>query len=339
MKLSIIVPVFNMAGEGKLNFCLDSLINQTIDDYEIITVDDCSTDNSLDVLREYESKNPNLIRVIESPVNKHQGGAKNKGIKVAKGEWIGFIDSDDWISPDMYEKLIARAEETGADVVGCDYSLVTEHTFDVGKICHNSRDNQVGELDTNRKQSLVLDGGSLCVKIYKRARIVEEGLFFPEDIFYEDNAVGNSYLVGACHFEYVKEPLYYYYQHQASTVHTVTKKRCEDRLEAARIMMSEAKNRGYYEELKEELDFKFIMLFYLNTVFSYVRDGRNISLKFVKEIGRELKETLPVYAENSYFIERIPAEEKKMMKLQLKNTTAFYLYYKLLWTYRKIRKG
>lgn len=339
MKLSIIVPVFNMAGDGKLNYCLDSLLNQTIDDYEIIAVDDCSTDDSLSVLKRYEAENPRVVKVIESPVNRHQGGAKNKGIKAALGEWIGFIDSDDWISPDMYEKLIKRAEETGADVVGCDYNLVNEHTFNVGTVCQNSRDNQVGVLDTEKRKSLVLDGGSLCVKIYKRERIVSEGLFFPEDIFYEDNAVGNSYLVGANHFEYVKEPLYYYYQHSASTVHTVTKKRCEDRLEASRIMMEEAKKRGYYEELREELDFKFIMLFYLNTVFSYVRDGKNISLSFIKEIGKEFVKTLPEYENNKYFVERIPAEEKKMMKLQMKNTFCFYCYYKLLWTYRKFRKG
>ena len=81
MQLSIIVPVYNMAADGKLNFCLDSLINQTITDYEIIAVDDCSTDNSLDILKEYEKKYPDKFRAIHSPVNKHQGGAKNIGIK------------------------------------------------------------------------------------------------------------------------------------------------------------------------------------------------------------------------------------------------------------------
>ena len=108
MKLSIIVPVYNMASDNKLNFCLDSLINQTIKDFEIIAVDDASTDNSLEIVREYESKYPDLFKVITYEKNRHQGGARNEGMKIAKGEWIGFIDSDDWVSPDYYESLIKR---------------------------------------------------------------------------------------------------------------------------------------------------------------------------------------------------------------------------------------
>ena len=95
MKLSIIVPVYNMAHDGILEFCLDSLLNQTVDDLEIIAVDDKSTDDSLKVLREYEDKNPGKVRVIASPENRRQGGAKNLGLLAAKGEWLGFVDSDD----------------------------------------------------------------------------------------------------------------------------------------------------------------------------------------------------------------------------------------------------
>lgn len=338
MKLSIIVPVYNMAGDNKLNYCIDSLLNQSISDYEIIAVDDCSTDNSLDILNEYAGKYPDRMKVITSEKNGHQGTAKNKGIKAASGEWIAFMDSDDWAAPDMYEKLLNRALETGADIVGCDYSYVSEHSFKVGQIVANSRDNQVGELGPEQKKSLVLDGGSLCVKIYRRERIVEDGLFFPEGIFYEDNAMGNSYLVMGKHFEYVKEPLYYYYQHNESTVHTVTKRRCLDRMEAGAIMMEEAVKRGYYEELKEEIDYKFIMLYYLNTLFSYMREGEDTDLKFIKSIGDGLKKYVPQYASNKYFMERINAEEKKLTAMQLKSTLLFVIYYRLLWLYRKIRK-
>lgn len=76
MKLSIIVPVFNMAADGKLEYCLDSLVSQTIEDYEIIAVDDCSTDESLAILRQYESRFPDRFRAVHSEVNKHQGGQR-----------------------------------------------------------------------------------------------------------------------------------------------------------------------------------------------------------------------------------------------------------------------
>ena len=110
-KLSIIVPVYNMATEGKLNYCLDSLVGQTIRglyDYEILCVDDASTDDSLEILLDYQKRYPELVCVIPNPVNLRQGGAKNAGLRVAQGEWIGFIDSDDWVSPDYYEKLLKK---------------------------------------------------------------------------------------------------------------------------------------------------------------------------------------------------------------------------------------
>lgn len=92
MKLSIIVPVYNMAAGNKLRFCLDSLVNQTIADYEIIAVDDASTDESLDILKEYEARYPWKFRAIQSYENRRQGGARNMGLEAAEApgsaSWI-----------------------------------------------------------------------------------------------------------------------------------------------------------------------------------------------------------------------------------------------------------
>ena len=84
-RLSVIVPVFNMASEDRLSFCMGSLLQQTISDYEILAVDDCSTDSSLEILRKLEKQHPDRVRVIASDRNLHQGGAKNLGIARAKG--------------------------------------------------------------------------------------------------------------------------------------------------------------------------------------------------------------------------------------------------------------
>lgn len=338
MQLSIIVPVYNMAADGKLNFCLDSLMNQTITDYEIIAVDDCSTDNSLDILKEYESKYPDKFHAIHSPVNKRQGGAKNIGIREAKGEWIGFIDSDDWITPDFYERLLDRAAETGADCVGCDYSRVDHHTFEVGIVEHNNKLEQSGVLDYEKRKSLILDVGSLVIKIYKRQFILENELFFPEHIFYEDNAVGKSYVILNKHFEYIDEPLYYYYQHGDSTVHTFSESRCEDRMSAARIMIEQAKKFGYYDEFLPELEYTFTVLHYINTLFTYMVGVRPTKLSYVKKMGDELRAYFPDFQKNAYYIERTHPEEKKLIAMQQKSTLQFVVYYKLLWTYRNLRK-
>lgn len=339
MKLSIIVPVYNMAAEGKLAYCLNSLVGQTIKDYEIIAVDDASTDNSLEILKDFERRFPDRFHAICSEVNRHQGGAKNIGLKLAKGDWIGFIDSDDWITPDMYERLIGKAEETGADLVGCDYSLVSEHSMKVGQVVPNNKKEQCGLLNKEKRKSLILDGGSLVVKIFRRSMILDNKLWFPEDIFYEDNALGNSYLILARQFEYIEEPLYYYYQHSASTVHTISPKRCEDRMTAGRLMLREAKRHNFYEEFKPELEYSFTLLFYINTLFTYMAGVEKTKYSFVKAMGKEMKQTFPDFETNPYYQERTHTEEKKLIGIQQKSTFLFMLYYKLLWAYRKWRKA
>lgn len=339
IKLSIIVPVYNMAADGKLEYCLESLVKQTVKGYEIIAVDDCSTDNSFEILKAYEKDYPDRFRAIHSEVNKHQGGAKNIGLKASKGEWIGFIDSDDWITDNMYERLIQRAEETGADLVGCDYCLTGEHSMKVGQVVPNNKAGQSGVLNDEKKRSLILDGGSLVVKIFKRSMIIENELWFPEDIFYEDNALGNSYLILAKHFEYIEEPLYYYYQHDTSTVHTISEKRCEDRMEAGRLMLEEARRHDYFEDFKPELEYSFTLLFYINTLFTYMAGVNKTRYGFVKAMGKEMKNTFPKFQNNPYYLERTHEEEKKLIRMQQKSTLFFMLYYKLLWAYRKWRKA
>ena len=338
MKLSVIVPVYNMASEEKLNWCMDSLVNQTVSDYEIIAVDDCSTDNSLEILHDYERKYPEKVRVVASPVNKKQGGAKNLGLGRAKGEWIGFIDSDDWVTPDFYERLLGLAEETGADMVGCDYHLTDEHSMKIGQVVHNNKKSQTGALTKEKYKSLILDSGSLVVKIYKRHIILDYPNRFPENIFYEDNAISNSWMLRAKRFEYLEEPLYYYYQHDTSTVHTITKKRCQDRMEAARVMVREAGEFGYLEEYYPEIESSFTTLFYVNTLFSYMAGVKKKDYRFVKALGEEMWETFPGFMENPYYQQRVHQEERKLIRMHRKSTLYFMAYYTLLWWYRGIRK-
>ena len=343
MKLSVIVPVYNMASDQKLVWCLDSLMNQTITDYEVLAVDDCSTDNSLEILRSYEQRYPEKCKVIASPENKKQGGAKNLGLEQAKGEWIGFIDSDDWVTADYYEKLIGRGEETGADMVGCDYHLTHEHSMAIGQVVHNNRKSQTGILTKEKYRSLILDSGSLVVKVYRRHIILDYPNRFPEGIFYEDNAISNSWMLRAKHFEYLEEPLYYYYQHDTSTVHTINKRRCEDRMDAARIMVKEAREFHFLEEYYPEIESSFTTLFYVNTLFTYMAGVKKKEYSFVKALGKEMRDTFPGFRDNSYYRERVHEEERRLIDMHMKSTLYFMLYYKLLWGYRylmnRIRKG
>lgn len=329
MKLSIIVPVYNMAADGKLEYCMNSLVAQTISDYEILVVDDASTDNSVEILRRYEEKYPDKVKVICHEVNKRQGGAKNTGLRAAQGEWIGFIDSDDWVTLDYYEKLLRKAEETGADMVGCDYSLVDKHTMEVGKVVQNNTPDQVGVLDDEKHKKLLMRSGSMVIKIYKHSVIRENHLYFPEGIFYEDNCAGPLWSLYFTHFEKVEESMYYYYQHQVSTVHYITEEKCRDRMKAAELLYAECKARGMLEKYYAEIEYRFSELYYVITLFSYMSGVRKPSLKFVSELRKEVVKRFPEFEKNFYYLQNTGEMEKEFIALQGSSDVKFFYYYKL----------
>ena len=339
MKLSIIVPVYNMMAGDKLAKCLDSLVGQQMTDYEIIAVDDKSTDDSLKLLREYESRYPDKLRVIASFENKRQGGAKNLGLEAAKGEWLGFMDSDDWAAPDMYPKLLQKALDTGADVVGCNYLITDETGKEEGIAVVNNLPEQTGLLDDEKYKALLIQPGSMVVKVYRRELFMSNNLRFPEKIFYEDNAIGVFPMLYAKRFERVDECLYFYYQHSGSTVHTISVDRCRDRVSASRIYAKECKERGFYERFKPEIDYKIFELGYRNTLFSYLQSVKKPDYQFVLEMQCFLKETVPDYAQSPYFEKYMDAENRKLISLHLKNPRIFLWYYRLLNMYRSLRYG
>lgn len=336
MKLSIIVPVYNMEAGGKLKYCMDSLVNQDMTDFEIITVDDKSTDASLSVLEDYQNRYPEIVKVIASPNNRKQGGAKNLGLELATGEWIGFIDSDDWINPKMYALLIQKAEETGADLVGCNYSLVNHHTMEIGKIVSNNSMDQTGVLTEEGHKKMFLRAGSMVIKIYKHEIIKANNLCFPEQIFYEDNCAGPLWSFYFTQFEKVDEALYYYYQHEASTVHHISDEKCENRMVAGNLLVEECKARGWYEQYKSELEFRFTELYYVNTLFSYVSSASVPKLSFLKKLRKGMLTQFPEFQRNAYYIQLIGSEEKKLIGYHIKSVFYFLCYYKALNYYRKI---
>lgn len=338
MRLSIVVPVYNMAGDGKLNYCMDSLVKQTITDYEIIAVDDASTDHSFAVLQEYERNYPGLVKAIQSPENRRQGGAKNIGIKAAVSEWIGFIDSDDWITPDMYEKLLRKADETGADVVGCDYNLVQEHTMQVGKVVQNNTEDQTGVLGVAQYRKLIMRSGSMVIKIFKRNIIIKNELWFPEHIFYEDNYASPLWMMHCKHFEKVNEPMYYYYQHDTSTVHSISEARCEDRMKAAELFLEACQKTDWMDMYREEIEYRFTELYFVNTLFSYMQGEQSKHISFIRKMAKKMKLTYPLFEQNHYYQELVNEEQKKFIRCLKKSTIFFFVYYELLFFYRKIRQ-
>lgn len=120
-KVSVIVPVYNV--ENYIRKCLDSIISQTLKDIEIILVDDGSEDNSGKICDEYAEKDSRIIVIHQK--NNGLSNARNTGLNIASGEYIGFVDSDDYIKSEMYSEMYQTAEKTDADMVLCNYSYDT----------------------------------------------------------------------------------------------------------------------------------------------------------------------------------------------------------------------
>ena len=220
--LSVIIPVYNT--EKYLSKCLDSVINQTLRDIEIICVDDGSTDSSLAILKSYAKKDAR-IQIIE----KKNGGlvsARKAGVKRANGTYIGYVDSDDWVDPAMYEQLYDCAVGNQADMVSSGYFLegnyITTHYDGVPEGMYDA--DRMGFLRENAIYNIkIQDVGirsPLCTKIFLTEKFKKVQLEIPEEIsMSEDKLCVLSYLL-SCSRVYVKKESYYHYViHQESMVH------------------------------------------------------------------------------------------------------------------------
>ena len=205
-KISIIVPIYNV--EKYLERCLKSIINQTYQNLEIILVDDGSTDGCAGICDKY-AKEDNRIKVI----HKENGGladARNKGLEIVTGEYIGFIDSDDYIDKDMYEYLHFIMKQNDADISVCGKYIVYEDSDKINK----NNENDIKILDN--KQALIQLNSfsffnmSVCDKLYKRE--IVEGIEFPFGKKSEDYFVTYQYFARANKIAISKAQKYYYFQ-------------------------------------------------------------------------------------------------------------------------------
>ena len=186
-KVSVIIPVYNT--EKYLEKCLESVCNQTLSDIEIICINDCSTDNSLEILNRYAAEDER-IKIINFPENRGAAAARNAGIDVATGEYIGFVDSDDYPDLDFYEKLHNRAKETGADVAKGNYK--------------SAHDGYVDEyLNEKIKEDKNNFAYAYCSAIFKRDIIIKNNLCFPDLSDMEDPVFTINFALAANKVEIV----------------------------------------------------------------------------------------------------------------------------------------
>ena len=301
-KVSIIVPVYNV--EKFLPACLDSLVNQTLDDYEVIVVNDGTPDDSQEIIDKYAAEYPDIIK----PYVKENGGlsdARNFGMQKASGDFVGFVDSDDFVDVTMFEKLYNRAKETDSDVVICAHNAVNlskngeikksvfhkvEYAYKFGKSIYES------------PAILAYAKSYAWNKLYKREVI--SGYEFPKGQLFEDSAVVYNILSSANKIETVNEPLYYYVVGRAGAITNTVNQRIFDIFKSCESLISYYKKTGKYEELKAEIE--SLCLMHIQARFATFRKkgSLKLKLKFVDTAFDFFEKYFPNWQNNEYYLKR-----------------------------------
>lgn len=221
-KVSLIIPVYNV--ELYLEKCLDSAVNQSFSDIEIITVNDGSTDKSLEILEQYQSKDKR-IKIIKQE-NQGLSVARNVGIKAASGEFLAFLDSDDFLDIDMIKIMYEKLQKDNLDIVICGFNQVDEQ----GDITHQTyMKEEVFQKEYVFKRMLAAYMTSMaCNKLFKKSLFIDHDLFYPVGIVHEDLAVTYKSFYQSNRIGSVPYPLYNWFRRQGSITKSVTSKHIDN---------------------------------------------------------------------------------------------------------------
>ena len=252
-KVSIIIPVYGV--EKYISKCLESLVNQTLNDIEIIVVNDGTKDNSQKIIDKYVKKYPDKVKSFIKE-NGGQGSARNYGLKQANGDYIGYVDSDDYVELEMYEKLYNKAISDNLDIAICG-------NYNVSEDYKNKKvDLEFIKFEDNKINALF---GKKAVwnKIYKKS--IVEKLEFRSKVWYEDFDFSIKAICSAKKIGYVNEPLYDYLLREGSTMNNSNVIRNLEILDAFNEIVKDKKYKKYYDII----EFLAIDHIYINDSKSY----------------------------------------------------------------------
>ena len=313
MKVSVIVPVYNV--EKYLEKCLDSLVNQTLKDIEIIVVNDGTKDNSQEIIDKYVKKYPKKVKGFI----KENGGlssARNYGLKYAKGEYIAFIDSDDYVELDMLEKMYNKAINNNYNIVVCDTIEVDENNGN--KVYKKSNFNY----SNNDIKNYIISPPMACTRLYKR--YIFDEINFEEGIFYEDLNLIPSLVLKTDNIGFIDEGLYYYLQRSGSIMKQ--KQFNEKLLDIFKVLQ-----KNYHllnNKYPKEVEYLYITHLLRTTSMRFL-DYKD-SNKYLERINNEIKDKFPDWRKNKYY-------KKSSIKLKIICNLAYNKQYFLLKLLTKLK--
>lgn len=299
-KISVIIPCYNV--ENYIDSCINSLVCQTMgmENMELIFVDDASTDGTMGKLVEWEAKYPESILVIHCDENRKQGAARNIGLSYASADYIGFVDADDWIEPEMYESLYLKIKELDCDIVGCHFQREERDGYVYHEITMPE-----GEADilVTREENGWPEGvqklcGPVVCKLIRKDIILENEIFFPENLAYEDNYWDallkyyyNSYYV-------IPKAFYHYIVNPDSTILKKDDPVHKDRLQIEIMKLQEFEKRGFLDRYREEIEADFVRLYYINSLHVFFLRYTIQDYALLNEMKYQVQSKFPNYDRN-----------------------------------------
>lgn len=310
VKVQIIIPLYNM--EKYISNTLDSLLNQTYRDIELICVNDGSTDTSLEILEKY-SKNDNRVKVF----TKDNGGiadARNFGLSKITAPYFAFLDSDDTVEPNFIEVMLEKALETDSDVVFCDFWWT-----------YSDKEKLQKDGPYQTKEDLLISMfATLWNKLYKTKWVKNSDIQFPKGYRYEDASFLYKIVPYINKWAYVDQPFIHYLQRDGSITHNHNEK-VKDMIFVFKDLLKFYHERGLYETYKTELEYLFTRFFlgnsFLRTCQIKDKEDRSKTLDLSYKI---LNDNFPYWNKNAYLSK--PGLKNVYFKLMNKYTYHLFAF-------------
>lgn len=288
-KVSIIVPVYNV--EKYLDRCLDSLVNQTLQEIEIIVINDSTPDQSQIIIDKYMNLYPNKVFSYIKP-NGGLSDARNYGMSKMKGDYFGFVDGDDYVEYSMFEKLYERATQEEADVTTCDFYWTYPNRL------QRATDGPY----TNERELLTKMMPTVWNKLYKKSWFDSLDIEFPVGLRYEDSSFSIRLAPFIRKLAYVNEPLVYYVQRQDSITYTQNSK-VGDMLTVFNDIFEFYQKHNLYDQYQSELEY-LTLKYFLGSSFlraAQIQD-KNTRNAILKEGWDLLNKRFPMWRKNQYLL-------------------------------------
>lgn len=320
--VSVIIPVYNMESRGYLDDLISALKSQVLESIEFILVDDCSIDRSLAVALDM-ARDDNRFAVLASRKNGRQGAARNIGLDVARGRYIGFVDGDDAIDPGYYKELLCVAEKSGAEIVVAPFVKTDERLNRISEPIVPFSEKEAGEMTPDKLAALIQNPAHIWCCLYAARLFKDLGIRFPEGVFFEDNPTCLNLLCSAKSIGVLSQledaPTYYYRQHGSSTDHRVDNlvEQIRDRMVTSDLMLSNADTYGYRAENNDAIELYYYRLALLNTLSKVAQVSRaDLRRNLARAVRNHVRENVRPVGTNGRFFE-LPIRLRLQIRMAL----------------------